>query len=170
MRRKIIWIWAIVATLWAVGATAMHIRNPLPFPDRGHRAYGVPDEKARQTVVNILQEVTPLRERFTFDSGATHQTLMWDNFTVIHYMDSDIQKAKNVSGNGLSVAVDDPTASAKRAVELLKAQGYQAEILTGINYDLPEGYLVPVTSNAFNDWALVFRRPLVKMPYPKIRK
>ena len=170
MKRKLIWIWAIVATLWAIGATGMHIRNPLPFPDRGHRAYGVPDEKARQTVVNILQEVTPLRERFTFDSGATHQTLMWDNMTVIHYLDSDIQKARSVSGNGLSVAVDDPMTSAKRAVELLKAQGYQAEILTGINYDLPEGYLVPVTSNAFNDWALVFRRPLIKMPYPNVRK
>src|SRR3989442_1630003 len=87
MRRKIILVWAIVATLWAIGATAMHIRNPLPFPDRGHRAYGVPDEKARQTVVNILQEVTPLRERFTFDAAATQQTLMWDNFPVIYYMD-----------------------------------------------------------------------------------
>jgi len=168
--RKAILIWAIVATIWAIATTVMHFRNPLPFPDHGHRAYGVPDERARQAVVKILQEVTPLRERFTFDSGATHQTLMWDNFTVIHYLDSDIQKARSLSGNGLSVAVSDPQASAKRAVELLKADGYQAEIITGINYDLPDGYLVPVQSNAFNDWALVFRRQLISMPYPKIRK
>jgi hypothetical protein len=168
--RKAIWIWAVVATIWAIGATAMHIRNPLPFPDHGHRAYGVPDEKARATVVKVLQQVTPLRERFTFDSGSTHQTLMWDGFTVIHYLDSDIQKARNLTGNGLSVAVDDPLDSAKRAVELLKAEGYQASIIEDINYDLPEDYLVPVESNAFNQWALVFRRPLIKMPYPKTRK
>ncbi|SRR6266404_3669118 len=167
--RKAILIWATIATIWAVAATLMHICNPLPFPDHGHRAYGVPDEKARAAVVRVLQQVTPLRERFTFDSGATHQTLMWDGFTVIHYLDSDIQKARNLTGNGLSVAVDDPLGSAKRAVELLKADGYQADIIEGINYDLPAGDLVPVESNAFNGWALVFRRPLMKMPYPKTR-
>jgi hypothetical protein len=168
--RKIIWIWAVGATLWAIAATAMHFRNPLPFPDHGHRAYGVPDERARKAVVKMLEEVTPLRERFTFDSGATHQTLMWDGFTVIHYLDSDIQKARDLTGNGLSVAVDDPQASAKRAVELLQAEGYKAAIIEGINYDLPENSLVPVESDAFNGWALVFRRQLIKMPYPKIRK
>lgn len=167
--RKAIWIWALITTVWAIAVTVMLVHNPLPFPDHGHRAYGVPDERARAAVVRVLQQVTPLRERFTFDSGATHQTLMWDGFTVIHYLDSDIQKARNLTGNGLSVAVDDPLGSAKRAVELLKAEGYQAAITEGINYDLPEGYLVPVESNAFNGWALVFRRPLMKMPYPKIR-
>jgi hypothetical protein len=95
---------------------------------------------------------------------------MWDGFTVIHYLDSDIQKARNLTGNGLSVAVDNPLSSAKRAVELLKNEGYQAAIIEGINYDLPDGYLVPVESNAFNGWALVFRRPLIRMPYPNVRK
>ena len=169
MKRAIL-IWAIIATIWALAATVMQFRNPLPFPDRGHRAYGVPDERARQVVVRVLQEVTPLRERFTFDSGATHQTLMWDGFTVIHYLDADVQKARNLTGNGLSVAVDDPLSSARRAVELLKAEGYQASVIEGINYDLPDGYLVPVESNAFNGWALVFRRSLIRMPYPKVRK
>lgn len=167
--KKAIWIWAIIATIWAVAATIMHFRNPLPFPDHGHRVFGVPDERTRQVVVKVLQEVTPLRERFTFDSGATHQTLMWDGFTVIHYMDSDIQKARTLSGNGLSVPVDDPELSAKRAVELLRAEGYRADIIEGINYDLPPNSLVPVESDAFNGWALVFRRSLINMPRPKVR-
>ena len=168
--RKVLLTWAIIATIWAIAATAMHFRNPLPFPDRGHRTYGVPDERARQAVVRVLEQVTPLRERFTFDSGVTHQTLMWDGFTVIHYLDAEEQKARHLSGNGLSVPVDDPLDSAKRAVQLLKAEGYQASIIEGIKFDLPENYLVPVESNAFNDWALVFRRPLRRMPYPNIRK
>lgn len=168
--KKWILVWAILSTLWAVGVTAMHFRNPLPFPDHGHRTYGVPDEKARQAVVHVLEEVTPLKERFTFDSGATHQTLMWDGFTVIHYLDSDIQQSKKLTGNGLSVPVDDPLASAHRAIQILNQEGYQASIISGINFDLPENYLVPVESNAFNGWALVFRRSLIKMPYPKVRK
>jgi hypothetical protein len=168
--RKVIWIWAVIATVWAAAATVMLFRNPLPFPDHGHRIFGVPDEQARKAVVKVLQEVTPLRERFTFDSGATHQTLMWDGFTVINYLDADIQRTRNIGGTGLSVPVDDPELSAKRAVELLRAEGYKADVIEGIDYDLPPNSLVPVESNAFNGWALVFRRSLVNMPYPKVRK
>ena len=167
--RKAVWVWAVIATVWAIGATVMHFRNPLPFPDHGHRAYGVPDERARKAVVEVLQEVTPLRERFTFDSGATHQTLMWDGFTVIHYLDPEIEKSRNLTGNGLSVPVDDPESSAKRAVELLRAKGYKADIIEGINFGLPPNYLVPVESDAFNGWALVFRRSMIKMERPTVR-
>lgn len=167
--RKAIWVWAAMATIWAVGATVLQFYNPLPIPDHGHRVFGVPDERARKAVVKVLQEVTPLRERFTFDLGASHQTLMWDGFTVIHYLDPEIQKARNLSGNGLSIPVTDPELSAKRAVELLKAEGYKAAIIENIDYDLPANYLVPVESDAFNGWALVFRRSLIKMPRVKTR-
>lgn len=165
----VLWVWAVLATIWAAVSTILHFRNPLPIPDKGHRAFGVPDDRARKTVVKVLQEVSHLSEQFTFDSGATHQTLMWDGFTVIHYLDPEIRKARNLTGSGLSVPVKDPERSARKAVELLRSEGYTASLIEGIDYDLPPNHLVPIESDAFNGWALVFRRPLIKMPFPKKR-
>lgn len=162
--------WATVATLWAAVATILHYRNPLPVPDKGHRIYGVPDERARQVVVSMLGELSHLQEQFTFDSGPTHQTLMWDGFTVINYVDTNIKRDLGITSTGLSVPVSDPLRAANRAVELLRRAGYSAALLANIDKDLPANYLVPVQSDAFDGWVIVFRRPLLKMPYPKKRK
>jgi len=159
----------VLSLLWAIIATIMLLKNPLPFPDNGHRVFGVPDENARAVVVDLLSKISHLKERFTFDSGEVHQTLMWDGFTSIHYLDPQIQKDGNISGSGLSVPVSDPQSSAEQAVEFLQSAGYEASIIENINFDLPPNHLVPVKSNAFNGWALVFRRPLYKMPFPKLR-
>ena len=145
-------------------------RNPLPFPDRGHRIFGVPDERARRTVVELLGEVSALKERWTFDSGQVHQTLMWDGLTSIHYLDPEVQKTRKLLGSGLSVPTRDPQLSAMRAVEFLKNAGYEAKLVEGLILDLPPNHLVPVESNAFNGWNLVFRLPLHRMPFPKVRR
>lgn len=160
----------IAISLWALVITVMFFyRNPLPFPDRGHRIFGVPNEKARHDVVNLLREVSSLRARWTFDSGEVHQTLMWDGLTSIHYLDSETQRDRNLLGTGLSVPTSDPQAAATQAVEFLRREGYEAKIIEGMNLDLPPNHLVPIESNAFNGWNLVFRRPLHKMPFPKTR-
>jgi hypothetical protein len=162
-------IW-IITFIWAVVVTVLFFyRNPLPFPDRGHRVFGVPDEEARRVVVDLLQRVSALKPRWTFDSGEVHQTLMWDGLTSIHYLDPAVQQSRNILGTGLSVPTNDPARSASEAVSFLKQSGYEARVIEGINLDLPPNHLIPVESNAFNGWNLVFRRPLYKMPFPKIR-
>ena len=162
-------IW-IVTLIWAITVTLLFFyRNPLPFPDRGHRVFGVPDEEARRVVVELLKRVSPLKPRWTFDSSEVHQTLMWDGLTSIHYLDPAVQKSRNISGTGLSVPSKDPAKSAAEAVSFLKNAGYDASVVEGINLDLPPNHLVPIQSSAFNGWNLVFRRPLYKMPFPKIR-
>lgn len=163
-------VWAAVTTLWAVVATIMLIRNPLPFPDRGHRAYGIPDEHVRGVVLRILSEIGNLKERFTFDAGPTHQTLMWDGHTIINRLDTEYAGERRYSGNGLSLPVKSPTIAAERARTILTESGYTASVEEIADNDLPPDHLVVVTSNAFNEWALVFRRSLINMPRPKTRK
>ncbi|MDT4955977.1 MAG: hypothetical protein QOJ02_4115 [Acidobacteriota bacterium] len=164
-----LWIWAAIATLWALAASILHFSIPLPIPDRGHRLYGVKDESARKVVVEMLQNVCHLKERFTFDSGPTHQTLMRDGLTVINYLDPEIQVTFNMAGTGLSIPVKDPQLAATKAVNFLRESGYAAELINNIDPDLPSNHLALIKSNAFDGWVLVFRLPLIKMPLPKKR-
>src|SRR2546425_1171054 len=92
--------------IWAITATVMVIHNPFPFPDRGHRCFGVRSEHARQTVVRVIETTSGLKERFTFDFGPTHQTLMWDGCTVINYLEDN-----DKPGSAISLAVSDPRAA-----------------------------------------------------------
>ncbi len=159
-------IWAILTTVWAVVATILIFRNPLPFPDRGHRIFGVANEQTRADVVRVIETLSGKRSQFTFDSGDIHQTILADGHTSIHYIDNC---PLDVPSSGISIPVEDPLASAQKAIEMLKAQGYTASLIENVKMDLPPNYLVPVRSNAFENWALVFRRPLLKMPRPKFR-
>ena len=147
---------------WAAAATAMLLfRNPLPFPDRGHRTFGVPDTTAQKTVVNVLTKFgLPLR--FRFKSGPLDQALLWDNTTVIHFLDPKFDH----SGNGISVAVPDPEAAAAWATKQLQAAGYTVQRMEGADRDLPPNHVVVLTSSAFLSWAMVFRRHQLKMPQP----
>ena len=169
LKRAAYWTVTIILFLWAVLVTIMLLHNPLPFPDTGHRVFGVPDDRARRTVVSVIEKLGGPAPHFTFDSGAVHQTILWDNHTSIHYLDPEVKKSRNIPGNALSIPTDDPLAAAKMAVELLQKEGYKATIIEGIELDLPPNYLVPVESDAFDGWLMVFRRPLIKMPMPKRR-
>ena len=159
-------IWAVLATVWAIIFTFLFFHNPLPFPDRGHRVFGVKDETTRAVVVKIIEQSCGKKSRFTFDSGDIHQTILHDGYTSVHYIDD---KPENIAPCGISIAVKNPLASAQKAIRLLKDEGFQADIIEGIEMNLPPNYLVPVRSNAFDGWSLIFRRPLLKMPRPKFR-
>lgn len=150
----------LLTLAWAVVATWMVIRNPLPFPDHGHRAFGVPNKKAEETVVDILEEAG-LKVRFRFRSGPSEHTLFWDNMTDIHRVDSSVQAS--LSGNGISVVVKDPEAAATRATERLEAAGF---LVQRVDWGLSPKYLIVLTSDAFRDWALVFRRHQLRLPKP----
>lgn len=167
---KIHLILTVFFLVWAIAATLLLFKNPLPFPDRGHRAFGVRDERARQTVIKVLGDVGGMKERFTFDSGASHQTILWDGFTSINYVESEVREQMNLPGNGLSVPVGDPTASALKAIEILQKNGYTGRIVEGVDLGLPPNHLVLVESNAFDHWLMVFRLPLIDMPKPKFRE
>lgn len=155
----------ILTFLWALVATMMVIRNPFPFPDHGHRCFGVRSEQARQTVVQVIEKIGGLQERFTFDFGPTHQTLMWDSSTVINYLEDDDRL-----GTAISLAVSDPGTAAQEAAVILKNAGYTAFLDTTIDDGLPPNYFVLLQSDAFDGWVMAFRRPILKMPRPNIRK
>lgn len=161
-----LFVWACLATVWALLATLIIVRNPFPFPDRGHRVFGVPDERARSVVVNIIENLSGKKSKYTFDSGQIHQTILADGFTSIHYIDN---RPDGIPGNAISLAVENPLASAQKAIEMFQANGYEADLIEGIEMDLPLNHLIPVKSNAFENWVLVFRRPLLRMPKPKFR-
>lgn len=166
----VIWIWAIVSTLWAIIVSTMLIRNPLPVPDRGHRAYSIPGEEARLAVLQVLSRVGKLHERFTFDAGPTHQTLMWDGYTVLNFLDRSNSDVSDLSGNAISLAVHDPRSAAEKALQILKARNFTATARELADNNIPANHLIVIDSEAFDNWVLVFRRHLIKMPKVERRK
>ena len=158
-----LWLFAIVVA-WAVAVTIFcFVRNPLPFPDRGHRCFAVPNEQAARVVVAILGKLAGLPERFTFDPGPTHQTLLWDNTTVIIHHDKDSESRP--APNGLSVVANDPKASVREAAAMLKQAGFTATIRDDVMPEVGDK-LVLLESDAFDGWVLVFRRHILAMGKP----
>lgn len=148
------------AILGVLGAVLYY--KVLPLRDVGHRAFAVTNKKAVKAILEVLSK-NGLQERFSFDAGPTHQTLMSDNTTVLIQHEEE-----NNSPNGLSLAVRNPLESAHLAALILKSFGFTAEAkeMTGL-----ERRLVVVTSNAFMGWSLVFRRHILAMgPPPNKRR
>ena len=159
-----LWLFAVVL-VWAVAVTIFcFVRNPLPFPDRGHRCFAVPNEHAAKVVTTILGKLAGLPERFTFDPGPTHQTLLWDNTTVIIHHDGNIHE-QGLAPNGLSVVVSSPKASAREAAAMLKRAGFTATIKDDVMPEVGDNFVL-LASNAFNGWVLAFRRHILVMGKP----
>ncbi len=162
----LILVWAAVASVWALVVTLMWWRNPLPLPDRGHRAYALAREEARLPVLKALRELG-LAERFTFDTGPTRQTLLSDGYTVLNHLSSGEPSLDHLTANAISVAVKDPKAAAQGVARDLNASNYTATIQEITDAELPPNRLVVLESNAFSDWVLVFRQHIFKMPAVK---
>lgn len=159
-----LWLFAITL-IWAVAVTIFcFVRNPLPFPDRGHRCFAVPNEQASRVVVTILAKLAGLPERFTFDPGPTHQTLLWDNTTVIIRHDQVIRE-QGIATNGLSVVVSSPKASALEAAAMLKQAGFTATINDDVMPEVGDKFVL-LASDAFDGWVLAFRRHILVMGKP----
>lgn len=162
------WLFAIVL-VWAITVTIFcFFRNPLPFPDRGHRCFAVPNENAAKVVVSILGKLAGLPERFTFDPGPTHQTLLWDNTTVIIYHDQTIRE-QVLAPNGLSVVVSNPIASAYEAATMLERVGFTATVKENVIPEVGDKFVL-LESNAFNGWVLAFRRHVLIMGKPSSKR
>lgn len=157
-----VWLMALttIVVVWAVIATIfLFYRNPLPFPDRGHRCFAVKDRFAAVAVTRVLSRMG-LPERFTFDAGPTHQTLLWDNATVIIQHDDWTS-----TPNAISVVTADPMAAAKFAAKVLTHAGFSATIKENVLREVSDKFVL-VASNAFEGWVLAFRRHALKMGKP----
>jgi hypothetical protein len=159
----------VITLIWAVTATIFVFRNPLPIPDRGHRLFGVSDERAQDVVIDILS-AAGLSPRFRFRTGPALQSLFWDNETVIHLVDATAAVQSGLNGTGISLPVSDPRRAATEAIHSLQGAGFTAEFVTGFDDYLPPDHLLIVKSSAFPSWVLVFRRHVVNMPRPKFQK
>lgn len=153
----------VIILAWAVTVTFFcFMWNPLPFPDRGHRCFTVPSENAAKVVATILGKLGGLPERFTFDAGPTHQTLLWDNTTVIIWFDPSVPE----KGDAISVVVSDPKASARDAATILRQAGFSADIRYDVMPEVGDNKFVLLRSDAFNGWVLAFRRHILAMGSP----
>lgn len=151
----------IITLIWAVVVTFFcFYKNPLPFPDRGHRCFAVPNEKAAKITSEILAKIGGLHERLTFHVGSTHQTLLWDNTTVIIYHDN-----AQTNPNGLSVVVSNPKESALEAADMLRQAGFTANIFYDVMPELGDKFVL-LDSNAFDRWVLLFRRHVLILGKP----
>lgn len=159
-------LWMFIITLvWAVVITIFcFYKNPLPFPDQGHRCFAVPNESAARVVTTILGKFAGLPERFTFDAGPTHQTVLWDNMTVIIRHDEDI-RGQGLAPNGLSVVVKNPKVSARKAATMLKEAGFTATIKEDVIPELGDKFVL-LESNAFDGWVMPFRRHVLVLGNP----
>lgn len=166
----IVLVWAIVSTILLVVICYLHfVSNPLPFPDRGHCCYGVRDEKAQVLLVTLFSELGIITELFTMDAGPSHQTIMSDGRTVVHYLEQTM-RGNLFTGTALSVRSSDPYSLVCRIVATLKQSGYSAIFYQPALGDLPQNSFFVITSNAFLGWELVVTQPILKMPMPLKRK
>ena len=162
------WMFAVVL-LWAIAVMVFcFFRNPLPFHDRGHRCFAVPNERAAKVVVTILGKIAGLPERFTFAPGSTCQTLLWDNMTVIIRHEGDV-RGQGLAPNGLSVVVSNPKASAQEAAAMLKRAGFAATIKDDVIPEADDKFVL-LASDAFDGWVLAFRRHVLAMGEPPNRR
>ena len=169
MKKYLPWIIAAVCAVWAITMTYLaFVNNPLPFPDRGHRCFPVPNEMAAKVVAQVLG-LGGLTERFTFDSGPTHQTLMSDNTTVLINFDQVVRES-GLPLCAISIVVDDPRRAAIKAADMLKGQGFTATIHEDMLGKDMSNKFVLLSSDAFDGWALGFRLHVLKMGKPQMRK
>jgi hypothetical protein len=154
----------VVAVIWAIVASMLVYRNPLPIPDWGHQCFEVPSEAAAQAVTSVLAK-DGLGENFTFNFGPTRQTLLADGHTVIFQARND--ELGGLPGNARSVVVKNPLLSAAEASRSLQENGFTAVIHRVVDVGVPSGSLIVVSSDAFKNWVLVYRWHALKLGAPK---
>ncbi|MEI8130605.1 MAG: hypothetical protein WCG55_03820 [bacterium] len=159
-RNNFLRITVTVLALYSITISYLHfVDNPTCLPDKGHRYFGVQNQKAAVDLAGIFREEAGLRERMTFSPTPSNQMLLTDNTTVLGWLD---QPTNLLPSNAISLPVDDPMTSAVRTVAKLKSEGYEAlivpEIMAGV-----KGKLVMVTTNAFDNAMIVYRKNITEM-------
>src|SRR5205823_5724470 len=90
----------IVAALVGIAIGILASKSPYIIAildDQGHRAFGVPNEKARDVVLHILAK-NGFRKWKSFSAGPTHQTVMMDGRTVINMVKKEFLGESSSTG------------------------------------------------------------------------
>lgn len=165
-------IYALVVTIALVVVCRLHFwSNPLPWPDRGHRVFGVKNEEARHLLVHILAAYA-LKENFTFDMGPSHQTIMMDGTTVIHHFDERArgEEPYRLTGTALSIRASNPREAALEIQKKINGAGFKTVLVEDMIPGLPHGQFYMIRSDAFVGWdGLVITLPIIKMKKPRRR-
>ena len=159
--------WIIVSVLLVIAILGVWLiailrgRNPLPFPDLGSRIFSTPSAEAKATVVALLREYG-VSERFRFDTKGVQRSIMWDG-TIINCPAPDIMAKLGTPAASIGLVVTDPVASAEAAATFLRGRGFQATVVRDAEPELPIAF---VTTNAFIDTVLNFRKHVIHLPRP----
>jgi hypothetical protein len=157
-------LWSLlIAIVIAVVLAGILIKKTIfPFSDQGHRCFAAKNEKAATVIATILSDLCGLNEKFTFDVGPTHQTLMDDGKTVIITHDKP-KDGIQFPPDGLTGLTNNPRATAQKAAEMLKANGFTAMIVDNHMPDVEDNKFIFIVTDALLVSILGFRRHLMAM-------
>lgn len=159
----------VLMVVFAISTLLLYTKA-VPFPDLGHRAYGVEDARAAKAMEGILSTFLgdPVKR---FDAGPTHQIVFKDG-TVILWLDSDFKKKYSLASSAPSFVCDDPDSVADEVAASLAKQGYYSGWFDIADWKMPGGEssprnLLAIVTTPACETPLVFRRHILNMPKPK---
>jgi hypothetical protein len=160
------WLVAVVSVSFLTLATWSFLlaagRNPLPFPDPGSRIFSAASPEAKDAVVALLAS-HGLRERFRFDTGGVLRSILWDG-TIINYSSPDVLDKLARASSSIGLVASDPVASATRAAEFLRGRGFDADVVSDAEPELPIAFVV---TNAMPGTVINFRKHVIHLPRPQ---
>ena len=171
MKKWQMWYFGIATVLVILFAstTVLLYTKALPFPDLGHRSYGVENAtegRAMEDVFKLFLGEPIMR----FDAGPTHQIVFKDG-TVILWLDSDFKEHYHLSSSAPSFVCEDPNLVADSLVKFFETKGYSAQWFDVSDWkipgqEFPQNTLTIIKTSAFNE-TLVLRRHVLDMPAVK---
>lgn len=147
----------VLATI--IAAAAVYYNPWIPFADRGHRAFGVCDNRGLFAAVTVIEATTSERLDYVFDYGTTRQALFKDHYTVINRLQGSQcrEHLQPSTGDAPSFAVHNPEEAAQKAVQMFRELGYEADAQKFANQ------LWLVRTTALNASDIVYRRHALMM-------
>jgi hypothetical protein len=157
---RIVFYPAVVAVLLLAAWTVSLVRdrNPLPFPDRDYTVFS-----AKSTLALIaLEELMQMHghvPRFRIDSDNVERTI-FSNGTIINHPRQTMLDRLGQPGAALGFVVADPEQAARETAELLRRNGFAAEVILDAEPGLPITF---VSTDALSGSVIVFRKHVLKM-------
>lgn len=160
----------VAAVTVAVISTRLLFHNSLGLPDLGHRCFRVADTKTHLTLLDVIQEISGIKEAMTFEPAPTVQTLLNDGRTVIMRA-NDLAIPAGAGPNFVSLPVEGepgegaPMAAAVHAQAMFARQGITLDIHRDPLPQLGEKAVL-ATCEKFYGWSLMFRLESSKLGRP----
>jgi hypothetical protein len=133
-------------------------RNPLPFPDRDYHVFSAASPSGLIALEDLMQHFGHA-PRFRIDSAQVDRTV-FTNGTIINWPRPDALSQLGDPAGALGFVVRDPDDAAREAIDLLRRNGFQAELVPEAEPGLPIAF---VKTDALKSAALVFRKHVLQM-------